>query len=241
MLLHCWRISLHDVFRQLKLILIGWFLVGFLSLVAAQNSEFGYAGKWRGYKTKGNGIGIGAATLISPSWAISAKHLASIKARTPGAVNVKLLFGDGVERGVSKAYLCPGADIALLRLTKPVNKVEPAALCATRLSKKHKTFKFTFVSRGLGLKTVPGCRGKGTKKGIYHSKPAKGSRPGKAGDSGGGWVFQQKAPQRDVLFAVIHGGGKGPQVAVFRKWIDKVMKSSGEKAQWRPAPILKKK
>ena len=130
-----------------------------------------------------------------------------------------------------------GADIALLRLSKPVNKIEPVALCATRLGRQHKTFKFTFVSRGIRLKTVPGCRGKGTKKGIYHSKPAKGSRPGKAGDSGGGWVFEQAAPKRDVLFAVIHGGGKGPQVSVFRKWIDQIMKSSGEQAQWRPAPI----
>jgi len=219
----------------------GFLLPAVLLFPAGEKQEFGYAGKWRGYKTKGNGIGIGAATLISPSWAISAKHLASIKARTPKAVKVKLFFGDGVERGVTKAYLCPGADIALLRLSAPVNKVEPAALCATRLTSKHKTFPFTFVSRGHGLKTVAGCRGKAAKKGIYHSKPAKGGRPGKAGDSGGGCVFQQKAPKRDVLFAVIHGGGKGPQVAVFRKWIDDVMKKSGEKAQWLPAPIGGKK
>lgn len=65
------------------------------------------------YKTKGNGIGI--VTLVSPFWSITAKHLAGIKAMTPGAVKVKLLFGDGVERSVSKAFLCPGASRAPLR------------------------------------------------------------------------------------------------------------------------------
>jgi len=33
-----------------------------------------------------------------------------------------------------------------------------------------------------------------------------------------------------VLFAVIHGGGFGPQPAANRKWIDKTMAGSGEKA-----------
>jgi|TARA_B100000378_G_scaffold10266_1_gene8686 hypothetical protein len=37
-----------------------------------------------------------------------------------------------------------------------------------------------------------------------------------------------------VLFAVIHGGGFGPQPAANRKWIDKTMAGSGEKATWLP-------
>ena len=238
---HLLRILLESMSGRLKRCFVFGFFPVAVSFAANVKPDFGYAGKWRGYKTVGKGIGMGAATLIAPSWAITAKHVAVIKGKTPGAVKVKLLFGDGVERGVVKAFLCPGADLALVRLTKPVNKIEPVALCSTRLSAKHKTFAFTFVSRGHGLKTVSGCRGKGNGNRIYHSKPAKGSRPGKAGDSGGGWVFEQKTPKRDVLLAVIHGGGMGPQVAANREWIDKILKNSSEKATWRPAPIQGKK
>ena len=44
-----------------------------------------------------------------------------------------------------------------------------------------------------------------------------------------------------VLFAVIHGGGFGPQPAANRKWIDKTMAGSGEKATWLPTKPKKKK
>ena len=201
-------------------------------------AHYNYAGKWRGYKAKSNGIGVGAATLIAPSWAITAKHLAVKKARAPGSVNVKLTFQAGVERQVKKVYLCPGVDMALLRLGRPIGKVvQPVALCSTRLDKKHGTFPFTFVSRGHKLKVVKGRRGKGNGNRIYHSKDSNGKRPGSAGDSGGGWVFERKSPDRDILFAVIHGGGMGPQVAAQRKWIDKIVgDNSKEKIQWAPHP-----
>ena len=82
--------------------------------------------------------------------------------------------------------------------------------------------------------------GKGNGERIYHSKDVKGQRPGKPGDSGGGWVFEQDKPQLDILFAVIHGGGFGPQPAANRKWIDKTMSGSGEKPIWLPKPNPKK-
>ena len=44
-----------------------------------------------------------------------------------------------------------------------------------------------------------------------------------------------------VLFAVIHDGGFGPQPAANRKWIDKTMAGSGEKATWLPTKPMKKK
>jgi hypothetical protein len=50
-------------------------------------SNFAYAGAWRGHKKKG-GTGMGAVTLIAPSWGITAAHVASKKANTPEAVNV---------------------------------------------------------------------------------------------------------------------------------------------------------
>ncbi len=219
---------------------IGIILYGAVAEPATAESH-AYAGAWRGHKKKG-GTGVGAVTLISPSWAITAKHLASKKAKTPKQVNVILSFGGGKKhnRQVKKAYLCPGADIALVRLARPITAITPSALCRTRLNKKHGRFRFTFVSRGNGLKVARKRWGKGNAKRIYHSKDAKGQRPGKAGDSGGGWVFEQDSPKPDVLFAVIHGGGFGPQPSANRKWINKTMANSGEKATWLAKPKKKK-
>ena len=219
---------------------LGVIICGLVTCLSAAESH-AYAGAWRGHKKTG-GTGVGAATLISPSWAITAKHVASKKAKTPDEVNVIISFGGakGRNRQVKKAYLCPGADIAVVRLARPITGIAPAALCKTRLNKKHGRFRFTFVSRGNGLKVVKNRWAKGNGERIYHSKDAKGQRPGKAGDSGGGWVFEQDSPEPDVLFAVIHGGGFGPQPAANRKWIDKTMADSGEKATWLPKPKKKK-
>ncbi len=190
-----------------QVVALGVILCGAVAGAAAAESH-AYAGAWRGYKKTG-GTGVGAATLISPSWAITAKHVASKKAKTPDKVNVIISFGGGKgkeNRQVKKAYLCPDADIALVQLARPITN----------------------------------RWGKGNGERIYHSKDANGQRPGKAGDSGGGWVFEQDSPKPDVLFAVIHGGGFGPQPSANRKWIDKTMANSGEKATWLAKPKKKK-
>ena len=224
-----------------QIVVLGVTLCGAVAGATAAESH-AYAGAWRGHKKTG-GTGVGAVTLISPSWAITAKHVASKKAKTPDKVNVIISFGGGKgkeNRQVKKAFLCPGADIALVKLARPITNHAPAALCKIRLNKKHGRFRFTFVSRGNGLKVVANRWGKGNGERIYHSKDAKGQRLGKAGDSGGGWVFEQDSPKPDVLFAVIHGGGFGPQPSANRKWIDKTMAGSGEKATWLAKPKKKK-
>ena len=212
MLFAAWFRAVKNLAPSLKrVVLLGVIFCGLVACLSAAESH-AFAGAWRGHKKTG-GTGVGAATLISPSWAITAKHVASKKAKTPDKVNVIISFGGGKRRNrqVKKAYLCPGADIALVRLARPITGIAPAALCKTRLNKKHGRFRFTFVSRGNGLKVVKNRWAKGNGERIYHSKDAKGQRPGKAGDSGGGWVFEQDSPEPDVLFAVIHGGGFGPQ------------------------------
>ena len=111
---------------------IGIILYGAVAEPATAESH-AYAGAWRGHKKKG-GTGVGAVTLISPSWAITAKHLASKKAKTPKQVNVIISFGGGKKhnRQVKKAYLCPGADIALppdlcnQRVARPGSEVTTA-------------------------------------------------------------------------------------------------------------------
>ena len=154
-----------------QVVALGVILCGAVAGAAAAESH-AYAGAWRGHKKTG-GTGVGAATLISPSWAITAKHVASKKAKNPDKVNVIISFGGGKgkeNRQVKKAYLCPDADIALVQLARPITNHAPAALCKTRLNKKHGRFRFTFVSRGNGLKVVPNRWGKGNGERIYHSK-----------------------------------------------------------------------
>ncbi|MHC5053435.1 MAG: trypsin-like serine peptidase [Planctomycetota bacterium] len=199
--------------------------------------QFACAGAWRGRKKQG-GTGIGAATLVAPSWAITAAHVASKKARDPGAVDVAVRFGGVVVARVEAAHACPDADIALVKLEKPVEGARPVALLSVPLTRAHGSFPFTFVSRGHGLKVVPGRTGKGNGKRIFHSRDAEGKRPGKAGDSGGAWLFDLPRPGRDVQFAVIHGGGFGPQPAAHREWIEKTMAGSGQKVTWAPLPDL---
>ena len=93
---------------------LGVILCGSMACLSAAESH-AYAGAWRGHKKTG-GTGVGATTLISPSWAITAKHVASKKAKTTDKVNVIINFGGGKghNRQVKKAHLCPGADIALV-------------------------------------------------------------------------------------------------------------------------------
>lgn len=199
--------------------------------------NFDYAGAWKGYKKGSNGIGIGAATLISPNWAITAYHVASKQIQAPGSVNVQIRFGKQIIRGIKKCYKYPGgADVALIHLKLPISSrvIKPVALCKTRLTQKHGTFRFTFVSRAHGLKVQKNRRGKSNGAGITMNKGS--GRPGIAGDSGCSWVKERKAPAPDILLAVLHGGGKAPQVAHLRSWIDRKVSQTGDKVNWVDFP-----
>ena len=199
--------------------------------------NYDYAGAWKGYKKGSNGIGIGAATLISPNWAITAYHVASKQIQNPKSVNVQIRFGKQVIRGIKKCYRYPGgADVALVHLKLPVSSkvIKPVSLCKTKLTKKHGTFAFTFVSRAHSLKVVKNRHGKSNGTGITMNLG--NGRPGKAGDSGCSWVKEQKAPKQDIQLAVLHGGGMAPQVAHLKPWIDKTVAKTGDKVNWVAFP-----
>ena len=67
-------------------------------------------------------------------------------------------------------------------------------------------------------------------------------RKGKAGDSGGCWQFSGKSASKDVQFAVLHSSERGVQITPkVKKWIDKVLDKSGEKATWSAKASIKKK
>ena len=218
------------LFRFMKNGLIFFVLSFFVisAMGAKKKNPFGYCGGWHGHHVGSNRIGIGTAELIAPSWAITAAHVAKVKAVTPEKRNVQINFG-GHKAGVRKAYLAPQGDLALVRLKTPMNNWTKVALLNKPLTKKDGMVKFTFVGHSGRLHFHRNRKARGTGLNARHLTTKK-DNPGKAGDSGGAWVIERKG--QHVLFSVIHGGGVGTQPAALRKWIDQTMKSSGEKANW---------
>ena len=115
-----------------------------ISAMGAKKNPFGYCGGWHGQHVGSNRIGIGTAELIAPSWAITAAHVAKVKAVTPEKRNVQINFG-GHKAGVRKAYLAPQGDLALVRLKTPMNNWAKVALLNKPLTKKDGVIEFTLV------------------------------------------------------------------------------------------------
>ena len=208
----------------------------------AKKPTFRYCGGWRGYHVDSKRIGTGTVILISPSWALTATHVARAKALTPNKRRVELRFGPDNTVRVEKAFLAPKGDLALLQLKRPIKSVEPVSLLKNSLIEKDGVVKFTLVGHSGGLHFHRDRRAKGTG---LHAKhiTKKADNPGKAGDSGGGWVIESPDKKEHVLFGIIHGGGRATQPVAVRKWIDGIMAKSGEKAAWvdRPKPPKRKK
>ncbi len=202
---------------------------------AAGQSPFRYCGGWRGQHTDSKRIGIGTAELIAPSWAITATHLARAKAQTPNKRNILIKFGADKTARVKKAFLSPKGDLALVQFHQPIKGVKPVSLLSQPLTKKNGDVAFTLVGHSGGLHFHRGRRAKGTG---LHAKhiTKKADNPGKAGDSGGAWVIEDKISKKHILFGIIHGGGRATQPAAVRTWINNTIKASGEKASWAPLP-----
>ena len=206
----------------------------------AAKPTFRYCGGWRGYHTDSKRIGTGTVILISPSWALTATHVARAKAQTPNKRRVELRFGPDNTVRVEKAFLAPKGDLALLQLKRPIKSVEPVSLLKHALTEKDGVVQFTLVGHAGGLHFHRDRRAKGTG---LHAKhiTKKADNPGKAGDSGGGWVIENPKEEEHVLFGIIHGGARATQPAAVRKWIGDTMKASGEKATWVALPKSAKK
>lgn len=203
----------------------------------ARKSDFFYVGAWRGYRKGKKSFGTGTAELIHPRWALTAGHVASRVISDPESTNAVLKFSRlgkaPVSVSVKKAYGGLKGDMALLYLAKPVSGVKPVALLAEPITRKDGTITFTMAGHASGLHVHPKRRGRSKDgEGFYHSADAKGGRPGKAGDSGGAWVIPRDPGAQHVLFAVIHGGGKGPQVAPNKQKINAIMKPHGHQPTW---------
>ena len=210
-------------------------------------SRYFYVGAWRGYRKGKMGFGTGCAQLIAPNWAITAAHVASRKAKSPREINAQVHFrkigkGSPVVGLVDKVYLSGlKGDIALLHFKVPVRGVKPVSLLSSPITKKDGTIRFTMAGQRGGLHVHAGRTGKSKDgMGFYMSESPGGGRPGKAGDSGGAWLIPRPKGESHVLFAIIHGGGKGPQVAPNRKRIDELMKPSGQQAKWVTKDSIRK-
>ena len=202
---------------------------------ATGTSPFADCGGWRGHHADSKRIGTGTAQLIAPSWAITAAHVAKPKALTPDKRNIEIRFGPDKSARVKKAYLAPQGDLALVKFHKPLKGVKTVCLLNRPLTKKDGVVSFTLVGHSGGLHFHRDRKARGSGLHARHIT-SKENNPGKAGDSGGGWVIENAVSNRHTLFAIIHGSGRGTQPAALRKWIDETMKGSGEEASWKTFP-----
>ena len=210
-----------------------------VSFVVAGSGKPGYVGRFKQHHKNSNKLGVGTVVLVAPSWALTAGHVVAFKIKNPTGGKSEVLFEGGkIARQVTSIYKAKGVDVALLKLSKPIGgkTVKPVAMMDSGFTAADGRVKFTSIGRS-GM--YRGRFGKGSGKGFSHSKGKEPTRPGKAGDSGGAWVIQRTG-KPDVLFAIIHGGGQGPQVGPLRSWIDKQIKSNGEHASWVAKATVKK-
>ena len=202
-----------------------------VEFVVARNGKPAYVGRFRQHHKNSNKLGVGTVVLIAPSWALTAGHVVAFKLKNPNGGKSEVLFnGDKIDRLVTKIYKAKGIDVALLKLSKPIGAktVKPVAMMASGFTAADGRIEFTSIGRS-GVHH--GRYGRGTGGSFVHSKGKAQTRPGKAGDSGGAWVVQRKG-KPDVLFAIIHGGGRGPQVGPLRSWIDKQVGTTREQLTW---------
>ncbi|MFP6904931.1 MAG: hypothetical protein VCG02_06920, partial [Verrucomicrobiota bacterium] len=173
-------------------------------------------------------VGKGTATLISPQWALTAKHVAQFKIGHPNGGAMEIVFGSGERAYVTKAYPAPGEDIALCRLNRTINSIEKTALMTGCWAGADGLVTFTHVGKSGGLHWKRNVKGRGS----CHGFDIKNGNPGKAGDSGGFFGFERSGC-RNVQFSVIHGGGNGPQVGPLKAWITNTINThGGDQPEW---------
>jgi len=217
---------------------------GLLMADTYNNPNFKYVGRTKQYHKDSGKIGLGTCTLIAKNWILTAYHVAQFRKENPNGGRLAVYFrGSTVESTVRNVYKAPGVDVALCEIKPAIsadgNKaIPPVALMSGKFTNTHDgTITFTMIGHQGGLHYHRGRKGHGTSGGesFYHSKDANGNRPGKAGDSGGAWVIERTGStgdSQDVQFAVIHGGGTGPQVGPLKDWIDNKMADSGQTVTW---------
>ena len=83
-------------------------------------NRFPYVSRWLGPK------GVGTATLISPKWCLTAKHVA-VRKIADAEVPIRIRFGKRTVK-VVEAFPAPAGDVALVRLAEPVKDVQPVGL-----------------------------------------------------------------------------------------------------------------
>lgn len=192
----------------------------------ALNQKFQFIGHWKGPK------GVGTVILISPSWVLTAGHVAENKSKDAG-IHIEITFDNGAKAACAEAFLAPAGDLALARISPPISSVSPARLHDLSFTPDDGEIDFTLAGHSGGLHVHPGRHGKAISELRFrHESTKEDPSPGKAGDSGGAWAVESPDDQLPIVFAVIHGGGLGIQPAADREWIDKTLQASGESPKW---------
>lgn len=176
--------------------------------------------------------GGGMGALIAPDWVITASHC--ITSRHAEAQNIPIHFinekGKKIRVRGTHVFRYPQSDIALVRLATPLSPEQrtPAYLLSQPILSKHGTIKIDKAIVSRTYKDIPARVGR-VKDRLYVSKP---DRQGKAGTSGSPWIIRTD-DNKDVIVAVTHGSGRGPQIGSCAKWITETINKNGNATlQW---------
>jgi len=176
--------------------------------------------------------GGGMGALVAPDWIITASHC--ITSRHATAKNIPIHFinknGRKIRVRGTHVFRYTHSDIALVKLASPLSPEQrtPAYLLSQPILKQHGTVKIDKAIVSTTYKGIPARVGR-VKDRLYISTP---DRKGKAGTSGSPWIIRTK-DDKDVIVAVTHGSGRGPQIGSCAKWITETIRENGNAPlQW---------
>lgn len=172
-----------------------------------------------------NSSSICKGVIIAPSWVLTAKHCATQR------LNFVTAGKKSQKKRVEQKIHFKDADIALLRVEEAsFNEERSAQILANALPTSHQfTYKKVIHNAQKGISKIYDDLILKVK----NKKRLKSLTPkGKAGSSGAPWVVN--TDNGDVVVGITHGGGRAPQVAQAKKWVNVQVKkwTPNENVKW---------
>lgn len=195
--------------------------------------DFPYLVNLTSRKKRSKVVWTGSGGLIAESWIVTAKHVAENVLTDKKKFSMKVKFQDGTKRNVISGFAHPDADIAILRLDKPVTHIKAPAIQKVRIPPHHFNKKLKM--------TITGANGTYVAYDIIgHANHNHLFAPDilRAGDSGSPYVAKD-AQGKDIMLSTLIGPSEqgseiyaySTQIGCYSTWIKKCIASATPKGE----------